>query len=109
MRVGVHEHRVHGGWGEGGKASIYSPEEASSWPTFTSIQEDQSLSRFAQGSGKGHRGSLPILPANADRDADQAWTPPHPQEEKQLRLHINTHNVRFISSIFKNVLGFGAC
>lgn len=60
MRVGVHEHRVHGGWGEGGKASIYSLEEASLWPKFTSIQEDQSLSRFAQGSGKGHRAAFPL-------------------------------------------------
>lgn len=63
MRVGVHEHRVHGGWGEGGKASMYSLEEASLWPKFTSIQEDQSLSGSAQGSSKGHRGSLPSLPA----------------------------------------------
>lgn len=63
MRAGVHEHRVHGGWGGGGKASIYSLEGASLWPKFISVQEDQGLSRFAQGSGKGHRDSLPFLPA----------------------------------------------
>lgn len=57
--------------------------------------------------GPGHQAKVigGVFPTtNPYSDFCQAWIP---QEERQLRLHINTHSVRFIHSVFNNVLVFG--